>query len=183
MLWAVCSLVVVSLAAEQDRPNILWLTSEDNSASWLGCYGNTHANTPNLDQLAAEGFLYENAFANAPVCAPSRCTWLTGVNAVSMGTHPMRSTHKVPYNTIKLYPNLLQQAGYFTANGQKTDYNLSSQGRSSKKIWDFQSSKENRDDRTTFHFCTPTFPGPSASRKPGLRKQFTSSRSPTLRVK
>ena len=104
MLVSTCLFAVITQAAELERPNILWLTSEDNSASWLGCYGNENAKTPNLDKLAAEGFLYENAFANAPVCAPSRCTWLTGVNAVSMGTHPMRSTHNIPYDKIKLYP-------------------------------------------------------------------------------
>ncbi|EDM28507.1 probable sulfatase atsG [Lentisphaera araneosa HTCC2155] len=150
--WAICASSVISQAFELERPNILWLTSEDNNASWLGCYGNENAKTPNLDKLAADGFLYENTFANAPVCAPSRCTWLTGVNAVSMGTHPMRSSHAIPYDKIKLYPQQLQKAGYFTANGFKTDYNLGSKGRTTKKIWDFQSKKENKDIRSTFHF-------------------------------
>ena len=44
-------------------PNILWITSEDNSRL-LGCYGDKFATTPHLDQLAAEGFLYTNAYAN-----------------------------------------------------------------------------------------------------------------------
>ena len=151
-MWGLCLSTLSISTFGLERPNILWLTSEDNSASWLGCYGNVNAKTPNLDKLAAEGFLYENAFANAPVCAPSRCTWITGVNAVSMGTHPMRSSHNIPYDKIQLYPKLLQQAGYFTANGYKTDYNLGSKGRPYKKIWDFQSKKENKDVRSTFHF-------------------------------
>ena len=37
------------------RPNILWVTSEDNSYHWIGCYGNQDANTPNIDKLAADG--------------------------------------------------------------------------------------------------------------------------------
>ena len=59
-----------------ELPNILWLTSEDNSPM-LGCYGDNFATTPNLDQLATEGFLYTHAYANAPVCAPTRNTILS----------------------------------------------------------------------------------------------------------
>ena len=55
---------------EADLPNILWITSEDNSPM-LGCYGDKFATTPHLDRLAAEGFLYTKAYANAPVCAPA----------------------------------------------------------------------------------------------------------------
>jgi hypothetical protein len=53
-----------------ERPNILWIVSEDNGP-FLGCYGDELATTPTLDKLASEGILYENAFANAPVCAPA----------------------------------------------------------------------------------------------------------------
>lgn len=59
--------------AAADRPNILWLTSEDNSP-YLGCYGDSQAQTPHLDRLAAEGVRYRNAFANAPVCSSARTT-------------------------------------------------------------------------------------------------------------
>ena len=84
-----------------ERPNILWLTSEDNSVRWVGCYGNPHADTPNLDKLASEGFLYLNCFANAPVCAPSRSGWITGIHPVSLGTLPMRSRYSIPHDQIK----------------------------------------------------------------------------------
>ncbi len=53
------------------RPNILWIVSEDNGP-FLGCYGCKDATTPNLDKLAGEGILYENAFTTAPVCAESQ---------------------------------------------------------------------------------------------------------------
>ena len=49
-------IIVLSLAARahaDDRPNILWVVSEDNSHHWLGCYGNEQVRTPNIDQLAA----------------------------------------------------------------------------------------------------------------------------------
>ena len=64
--------------AQQKQPNILWIVSEDNSA-FIGAYGDEFATTPNLDKLAERSVLYENAFAAAPVCAPSRSTLITGV--------------------------------------------------------------------------------------------------------
>ena len=45
-----------ALASKVERPNILWITSEDNNVNWVGCYGNEPAETPHIDRLAAEGF-------------------------------------------------------------------------------------------------------------------------------
>ena len=78
----------------EDRPNILWITSEDNGIAWVGCYGSVNVKTPMIDQLAEEGFLYANCYDNAAVCAPTRSTWITGMYAVSNGTQPMRSRNK-----------------------------------------------------------------------------------------
>ena len=81
--FVVIFLIVLALCAqERDKPNILWITSEDNNVSWVGAYGNTHVQTPNIDNLASEGFKYTEAYANAPVCAPSRSTWITGLYAI-----------------------------------------------------------------------------------------------------
>ncbi|QDT69956.1 Arylsulfatase [Planctomycetes bacterium MalM25] len=134
------ALAVVSFATllgnarADERPNILWLTSEDNSAHWLGCYGNEHAQTPNLDRLASEGFRYTHCYANAPVCAPMRSTWITGVLSLSMGTHPMRSRYAIPHDQIKYYPDYLRVAGYHAGNHNKTDFNLG--GRPDADCWD-----------------------------------------------
>ncbi|QDS92989.1 Arylsulfatase [Roseimaritima multifibrata] len=117
-----------------DRPNILWLTSEDNNVNWIGCYGNPYAETPNIDALAKEGVQYMHCYANAPVCAPSRSTWITGVHALSMGTHPMRSRYLIPHDQIQYYPDHLKKAGYFVGNDRKTDYNIG--GREDKSAWD-----------------------------------------------
>ncbi len=118
----------------ENKPNILWLTSEDNNVNWVGCYGNPHADTPNIDALAAEGFQYMHCYANAPVCAPSRSTWITGVHALSMGTHPMRSRYDIPHDRIPYYPDLLKARGYYTVNQRKTDYNIG--GRKDSSAWD-----------------------------------------------
>lgn len=118
-----------------DRPNILWIVSEDNSP-FLGAYGDEFATTPNLDQLATEGVLYENAFATAPVCAPSRSTLITGVYPTAMGTQHMRSTYPIP-EFIRFFPKYLQEAGYYTSNNAKKDYNTVDQ----PEAWD-ESSNE-----------------------------------------
>ncbi|MEM7791896.1 MAG: sulfatase-like hydrolase/transferase [Verrucomicrobiota bacterium] len=115
---AVCPL----LGTENERPNILWITSEDNGP-FLGCYGDPNAKTPNLDKLAEEGILYKNCFANAPVCAVARSSWIWGVPAVTTGTIHMRSKYSVPQHAFTTYPELFKQAGYYVTNNAKTDYN------------------------------------------------------------
>ena len=115
-----------------DRPNILMITSEDNSAYFLGCYGNEMATTPNLDKLAAEGFRYTLAFANCPVCAPARNTIVTGVYAASNGNENMRSKY-AKAEVVKTYPEYFREAGYYCTNNVKTDYNY---GGDWDAIWD-----------------------------------------------
>ena len=126
--------------AQEKRPNILWITSEDNGISWVSCYGGTNANTPSIDQLAKEGFRYTNCFDNAAVCAPTRSVWITGMYGVSNGTQPMRSRNLIPHDRIKYYPDLLREAGYHTSNPGKTDYNIG--GREDKDCWDYKGGEE-----------------------------------------
>ena len=127
-------------ATAAEKPNILWITSEDNGVSWVSCYGGTNAQTPAIDQLAAEGFRYLHCFDNAAVCAPTRSCWITGMYGISNGTQPMRSRNKIPHDKIKYYPDLLRKAGYHTSNPGKTDYNIG--GREDKDCWDYKGGKE-----------------------------------------
>ena len=115
-----------------ELPNILMITSEDNSAYFLGCYGNEYATTPNLDKLASEGFMYTHAFANCPVCAPARNTILTGVYAASNGNEQMRSKY-AKSEIVKTYPEYFREAGYYCTNNVKTDYNYAGDWNA---IWD-----------------------------------------------
>jgi arylsulfatase A-like enzyme len=121
-LWLLFVLISdVYPGAAADRPNILWLVSEDNS-TLLGCYGDSLARTPTLDKLASQGVVYERCFAQ-PVCAPSRFTLITGMYAVSHGpAHHMRAAGKIPA-WLKGFPAWLREAGYYTSNNAKTDYN------------------------------------------------------------
>ncbi len=105
-----------------DPPNFLWIVSEDNSP-FFGCYGDSFATTPSLDKLASQGIVYENAFANAPVCAPARSTIITGMYPPSMGTQNMRSVYPIS-ESIKFFPQYLREAGYYCTNNSKEDYNM-----------------------------------------------------------
>lgn len=109
-------------AEDLPLPNILWITSEDNSP-YAGCYGDEFATTPNMDALAAEGFLYTHAYANVPVCAPARNTILTGVYAISGGNQHMRSYYNKS-DQVSFYPKMLREAGYYCTNNRKEDYNI-----------------------------------------------------------
>ena len=134
--------VILSTKARAQKlppPNILWLVSEDNSPK-MGCYGDTFATTPRLDRLAIEGIVYDNVFATAPVCAPARSTLITGVYPAAMGTENMRSQYPVP-SSIRLFPEFLKKAGYYTTNNAKTDYNLSPLEERMKDAWDESSPK------------------------------------------
>ena len=113
-------------------PNILWITSEDNSPL-LGCYGDVFATTPNLDKLASAGFLYTHAFANAPVCAPARNTIITGIYANSGGNQHMRSYYNKS-EIVRYYPQFLREAGYYCTNNSKEDYNINPM--QTQGIWD-----------------------------------------------
>jgi arylsulfatase A-like enzyme len=136
-------------AAAPARPNILWLISEDNNP-FLGAYGDKQARTPNLDALARRGILFEHAYANFPVCAPSRFTMLTGVYASSCGpAQHMRALAHLPA-TLATYPDLMRRGGYYCTNADKTDYNCDIDP---SAIWDESSPKahwRNRPDGKPF---------------------------------
>lgn len=134
-------------SGRQSFPNILWITSEDNAAQWLGCYGNEDALTPRLDAMAKDSVLFKHAFSNAPVCAVARSTILHGIYAVSSGTQHMRSRHAIPAS-FKPYVSYLQELGYYCTNKTKTDYNRLG---NDKSIWDacdrhahYKNRKENQ---------------------------------------
>lgn len=135
--------VAYSQPASQDLPNILWLTSEDNSP-FLGCYGDKFATTPNLDKLASQGFLYTRAYSNAPVCAPSRNTIITGVYGNSGGNENMRSNYRKS-DIVRAYPEFLRALGYYCTNNSKEDYNIELS--QAKGVWDESSGSAHYKNR------------------------------------
>ncbi|MFN7925658.1 MAG: sulfatase-like hydrolase/transferase [Bryobacteraceae bacterium] len=108
--------------AQAARPNILWITCEDIGPQ-IGAYGDTYADTPNIDRLAKRSLLYRNAWSNAPVCAPARTTIISGMYPPSLGAEHMRSETSLPAG-FKMFPGYLREAGYYCTNNAKEDYNL-----------------------------------------------------------
>ena len=143
-----CSLVLMLLVCPSrlviaaDRPNILWVTSEDHGPE-MGCYGDTLARTPNVDAIAAKGMIFKRAWSVAPVCAPARTAIISGMYPSSTGGLHMRSMVSMP-NGTKMTPQFLREAGYYCSNNSKTDYNLREPG----KVWDDSSNKAHWNNRS-----------------------------------
>jgi arylsulfatase A-like enzyme len=134
-------------------PNILWLTCEDMSPD-LGCYGDTYADTPHIDRLASRSIRYTRAFAESPMCAPSRSALITGMHTGPLGTSQMRSAHRVP-RAFRGFPTWLRQAGYYTTNNSKTDYNLLAEN-FLNAAWDESSNKAPPASPSSASSTTPT---------------------------
>ncbi len=128
-----------SALALPERPNIVWIVVEDMSDHFR-CYGEKTIATPNVDRLASEGALFENAFVTCPVCSPSRSAMITGMMQTTIGAHQHRSGRgeiriHLPEHITTL-PHLFKEAGYFVTNAPgrvnpkrpdaigKTDYNF-----------------------------------------------------------
>jgi N-sulfoglucosamine sulfohydrolase len=129
-LAAVLSLVPLTSVAETDRPNVLWLTCEDISPN-LGCYGDSYAITPHLDQLASQSVRYTNAVGICGVCAVNRSCLITGMYPSTIGSQDMRSQIRLP-SALPTSSQLLRHAGYYCTNNSKTDYNFPTP----KEAWD-----------------------------------------------
>lgn len=123
VLFFSCLLVpAMALPDEANRkPNIIFILADDLGYGDLGCYGQNKIRTPNLDQLAREGMRFTNFYAGCTVCAPSRCTLMTGKH---LGHATVRDNmqrqpgeegqHAMQPGTVTV-ARLLKQAGYATA--------------------------------------------------------------------
>ncbi|MBI3878469.1 MAG: arylsulfatase [Verrucomicrobia bacterium] len=94
-------------------PNILFILADDIGYGDIGCYGQTKIKTPNVDRLAAEGMRFTAAYAGSTVCAPSRCTLMTGLHT---GHAVVRGNAQVPLRPQDTtVAEMLKTAGYKTA--------------------------------------------------------------------
>lgn len=119
----------------QDKPNILWLVTEDMSP-YLSCYGNKMVKTPNLDKLAAGGIRFTQAHSNSVQCSPSRSTLISGIYAISLGTDMHRAPR--PMKDEFYFPIYLRNAGYYCVNNPKQDYNNE---KTPANVWDVSNNK------------------------------------------
>ncbi len=106
-------------------PNIVWIISEDNSKHYLKHFDPGGASTPTIESMAAHGITFDRAFSNAPVCSVARTTLFTGCYAPRIGTSFHRPHRKMNLPAgLKPMPAYLKDAGYYTTNQSKEDYNI-----------------------------------------------------------
>jgi arylsulfatase A-like enzyme len=96
-----------------DKPNILWIFSDQHRAAASGCYGDPNIDTPHLDRLAVEGVRFTNAYANTPICAPFRACLYTGQYIT---TNRVISLHRPLLSPQPVLPEILQANGYHTSH-------------------------------------------------------------------
>lgn len=104
-------------AESATRPNFLVILADDLGWGEIGVQGQRKIDTPNIDRLAAEGVRFETAYAGAPLCAPSRCSLLTGLHAghSTVRENPEGGPQRALNESDLTFAELLQLAGYRTA--------------------------------------------------------------------
>lgn len=150
---------VANIVEMSDRPNILWLVTED-MGPYIPSFGDSTVATPNLSRLAKEGVVYPNLYSTSGVCAPSRAAITTGMYPSSIGANHMRTTSysevtgvpsygAVPPPEVRMVSELLRKNGYYCSNNYKEDY----QFKAPKTAWDESSPYahwRNRDKKQPF---------------------------------
>ena len=97
----------------KERPNILWICSDQQRYDTIGALGNSHVRTPNLNRLIHDGTAFSHAFCQSPICTPSRASFLTGMYPSTV--HATLNGNDRWAGAAALLPKLLANAGYDTA--------------------------------------------------------------------
>ncbi|MDE0737344.1 MAG: sulfatase, partial [Pirellulaceae bacterium] len=142
------TLILVGLGSgltAQERPNIVWILSEDNSMHYLRLYGPPLGATPQIENLARTGITFDHAFSCSPVCSVARTTLMTGMLGPRIGFHYHRkiTSANLPAGA-HMFPTYLRRTGYYCTNRAKTDYNVRVQ-----KVWNESSRKASWKNRPT----------------------------------
>ena len=142
MIGLVLGLTWVGISYAAEKPNVLVVLVDDLGVGDLGCYGAEDLQTPNLDRLVGEGMRFDNAYANCPVCSPTRAAMLTGRYQELVGvpgvirTYPQDNWGNLADDAVML-PALLKPAGYDTAIVGKWHLGLEAPDRPNDRGFDF----------------------------------------------
>lgn len=116
---------------KSQRPNIIFIMSDDHAYQAISAYDNTLIETPNIDRIAEMGMLFTQASVTNSICAPSRATILTGKHSHMNG----KIDNHFPFDTTNVtFPQLLQDAGYQTAMFGKLHFGNNPKGFDQFKI-------------------------------------------------
>ena len=154
----ICVLGTFVSSQAAKRPNIVFLLSEDNSIHYSNLYGNELAKMPAIEKLAANGLVFDHAFSCSPVCSVARSTLATGMYAPRGGfQYHRKSAPATLPKGFKPWSQTLKEAGYYTSNNSKTDYNFV---HNIKEVWHDSSRKgswRNRPDKDMPFFHMASF--------------------------
>ena len=113
-LPVLCALLLMPLAAAE-KLNVLLIVADDLRDT-VGCYGNTAVKTPHLDRLAARGVRFDRAYAQYPVCNPSRTSFMTGLRCEQTGVIGNMTLFRTKLPDIVTLPQMLRQNGWHAAS-------------------------------------------------------------------
>ena len=123
ILGAICS----AASADEKKPNIIFLFTDDQNIASVGCYGNPEVKTPNMDQLGRDGVIFDKHYNTTSICMASRASVFTGMYEYKTGTNFSHGDMR-PEVWNKSYPVLLRQAGYLTAFAGKFGLKVTGEG-------------------------------------------------------
>ena len=107
------------LAQKKQKPNVLFIISDDLTATALSCYENEYCQTPNIDRLASEGVRFTRTYTQFPVCGPSRASFMFGYYPNATGTYGYVSGREAVGPTRDSWSQLFKKNGYYTARVSK----------------------------------------------------------------
>jgi arylsulfatase len=110
-------------AMAEDRPNVVLFIADDVSAADFGCYGHPTISTPRIDELAAGGLRFENAYLTTSSCSPTRTSLITGRYPHNTGAPELHMGDSPHLAGLPQFPALLREAGYHTALAGKSHFN------------------------------------------------------------
>ncbi|WP_282037977.1 sulfatase family protein [Saccharicrinis aurantiacus] len=127
--------LLLNVLSAQDRPNIVFLLSDDQTSAATGCYGNNQVITPNIDKMASEGVMFSNYYNTTSICMASRACLITGMYEYKTGCNFMHGPlHKDKFE--KSFPVIMRKEGYFTGFAGKFGMAVSDGDSWDDKSWE-----------------------------------------------
>jgi iduronate 2-sulfatase len=133
---------VGAVAAPATHPNVLFVVVDDLNLA-LGCYGNRTVKSPNLDRLAARGTRFDRAYAQYPLCNPSRVSFLSGRRPETSGVYVLNIAARTALPDAVMLPQFFRQQGYYTAGAGKIFHSVKMSDQAS---WDSYNDGSGEDD-------------------------------------
>jgi arylsulfatase A-like enzyme len=135
LVMAFMAFVLASCQPDQQRPNVLFIVVDDLRPE-QNCYGQSHIHSPNIDALAEEGLLFQNAYCNVPVCGASRASVMTGLRPTRYRFLTFQTWVDREAPDVVTLPRLFRDHGYHTVSNSKVFHHATDSRESWDEIWE-----------------------------------------------